>query len=63
MAYIAPGLEVIKVFFMLNSAKHEICPASKSLNLLTIANSLLLYIAEHEIFSAKKYYCWHFHIY
>ena len=37
-----------------------------NLNLLTIANSFLLNIAEHENFSAKKYenanYCWHFHI-
>ena len=33
----------------------------------TIANSFLLNLAEHEIFSANKYananYCWHFHIY
>ena len=37
------------------------------LKLLTIANSVLLNIAEHENFSANKYenanYCWHFHIY
>ena len=36
--------------------------------ILIIANSSLLNIAEHEIFSANKYenanyYCWHFHIY
>ena len=34
--------------------------------LLTIANSFLLNIAEHENFSANKYEnanCWHFHIY
>ena len=34
---------------------------------LTNANSFLLSIAGHEIFSANKYenanYCWHFHIY
>ena len=62
---------------MLNSAEHEICPIIKSqitkfvlllnLKLLTIANSFLLNIAEHENFSANKYenanYCWHFHIY
>ena len=52
-------------FFMLNSAKHEICPANKSQ--ITITNSFLLNIAEHENFSANKYenanYCWHFHIY
>ena len=38
-----------------------------NLKLLTIANSFLLNITEHEIFSANKYenanYCWHFHIY
>ena len=38
-----------------------------NLKLLTIANSFLLNIAEHENFSANKYenasYCWHFHIY
>ena len=37
------------------------------LKLLTIANSFLLNIAEHENSSANKYensnYCWHFHIY
>ena len=43
-------------FFMLISHK-----------LLTIANSFLLNLAEHENFSANKYenanFCWHFHIY
>ena len=38
-----------------------------NLKFLTIANSFLLNIAEHENFSANKYenanYCWHFHIY
>ena len=38
-----------------------------NLKLLTIVNSFLLNIAEHENFSANKYenanYCWHFHIY
>ena len=37
-----------------------------NLKLLTIANSFLLNIAEHENFSANKYenanYSWHFHI-
>ena len=36
-----------------------------NLKLLTSENSFLLYIAEHEIFSANKYenanYCWHEH--
>ena len=38
-----------------------------NLRLLTIENSFLLNIAEHENFSVKKYenanYCWHFHMY
>ena len=38
-----------------------------NLRLLTIANSFLQNIAEHENFSANEYenanYCWHFHIY
>ena len=38
-----------------------------NLKLLTMANSFLLNIVEHENFSANKYenasYCWHFHIY
>ena len=65
-AYEKSGPEVIKLFFMLNSAEHEICPVT-NLRLLTTANSVLLNIAEHEIVSANKYenanYCWHFHIY
>ena len=42
------------------------CPAN-NIKLPTNANSFLLNIAEHEIFSANKYenvnYCWDFHIY
>ena len=38
-----------------------------NLKLLTIANSVLLNISEHENFSANQYenanYCWHFYIY
>ena len=38
-----------------------------NLKLLTIANSFMLNLAEHENFSANEYenanYCWHFHIY
>ena len=38
-----------------------------NLKLLTVANSFLLNVAEHENFSANIYenanYCWHFHIY
>ena len=49
------------MFFMLNSADYG--SALKS-QLLIIANSVLLKIAEHENFSANKYenanYCWHF---
>ena len=40
---------------MLNPAEHEIFVLLKNLKLLTIANSVLLYIAEHENFSANKY--------
>ena len=39
---------------MLNSAKHEICPANKSQN-TNICKSFLLNITEHENFSANKY--------
>ena len=45
----SPGTEVIKLFFMLNSAEYEICPANKSL-----ANYFSLKIAEHENFCASK---------
>ena len=55
-----------KKIFMLNSAEHEIVLLI-NLRFLTIANSFLLYIAEHENFSANKYEnannSWHFHIY
>ena len=38
-----------------------------NLKLLTIANSFLLNLSEHENFSANNYenanFCWHFHIY
>ena len=38
-----------------------------NLELLTIANVVLLNLAEHVTFSANKYenanYCWHFHIF
>ena len=58
------GPEVIKRFYMLNSAEHEFCPANKS-QILSTTNSFLLNIAEHDIFSANKYENanWHFHIY
>ena len=49
------GLKVIKLFFMLNSVEHEICPSYKSQITNNIANSFLLNIAEHENFSANKY--------
>ena len=61
-----PGPQVIKLFFIFNSAEHEIVLLI-NLKLLTIANSFLLNIAEHENFSANKYEnansCWHFQIY
>ena len=40
--------------FMLNSAEHGICPASKS-QITNTANTFLLNMAEHENFSANKY--------
>ena len=43
-----------KTFFMLNLAEHDICHLI-NLKLLTISNSFLLNIAQHEIFSANKY--------
>ena len=61
-----PGAQGYKTFFMLNSAKHEICPANK-FQITDNCKFFLLNIAEHENFSANKYananYCWHFHIY
>ena len=52
--FLSSGPEVIKLFFMLNSAEHEIFHANKA-QLLTVANSFLLNSAEHENFSANKY--------
>ena len=61
------GLKVIKFVFVLNSALSMKYVLLINLNLLTIANSFLLNIAENENFSANKYenanYCRHFHIY
>ena len=37
-----PGPEVIKLFFMLNSAEHEICP-----NKSKITNNFKLFLAKH----------------
>ena len=63
---IQPGPEVIKLFFMLNSAVHEICPAIKS-QITNSCKCFLANITEHENFSANKYEnannCWHFHIF
>ena len=57
--------EAKNVIFLLNLAEHDF-PA-KNLQLLTIANSFLLNIAENENFSANIYknatYCKHFHNY
>ena len=66
MGSAGPGPKVIKLFFMLNSAEHEICQANKS-QITNNCKFFLAKIAEHEKFSANKYenanYCWHFHIY
>ena len=40
---ISPGLEVIKLFFMLNSAEHEICLAYKS----HISSKFKFYFTKH----------------
>ena len=60
------GPEVMTLFFMLNSAKHEIFPANVS-QITNNCKILLLNIDKHGNFSANKYenanYCWHFHIY
>ena len=60
------GPEVMKHF----SCSTQLCMKFSlliNLKLLTIPNSFLLNIAEHEIFSANKYgnanNSWHFHIY
>ena len=59
-----PGPEVIKLFFMLNSADHKI---ALLINLKLLIILFLLDIAEHENFPANKYenahFCWNFHIY
>ena len=64
--FIKSGPEVIKLFSCSTqlSMKFFLLINLKS---LTIANSFLLTIAEHEIFFDNKYenanYCWNFHIY
>ena len=39
-----PGLEVIKLFLVLNSAEHEIYPAHKCKNELTTISGILTFI-------------------
>ena len=60
------GPEVIKLFSCSTQLSMKFFMLI-NLKLLTIANSSLLNIAEHENFFANKYenasYCWHFHIY
>ena len=46
--------EIIKRFFLLNSAEHENCSANK-LQITELAISFLVNIAEREIFTANKY--------
>ena len=61
-----PGPKVIKLFSYSTQLSKKFVLLI-NLKLLTIVNSFLLNIAEHEIFSTNKYenanYCWHFHIY
>ena len=60
-----PGPKVIKLFSCSTQLSMKFSLLI-NLKLLTIANSFLLNIAEHENFSANKYenanYSWHFHI-
>ena len=60
------GPEVIKLFSCSTQLSMKFVQLI-NLKLLTIANSFLLNIAEHVIFSANEYenanFCWHFHIY
>ena len=61
-----PDPEVIKLFSCSTELSMKLVLLIK-LKLLTITNSFLLNIAEHETFSTNKYenanYIWHFHIY
>ena len=63
---VRPGPEVIKLFSCSTQLSMKFVLLI-NIKLLTIVDSFLLNIAEHEIFSANKYenanYCWHFHIY
>ena len=62
---VKPDPEVIKLFSCSTQLSMKFVLLI-NLQLLTIANSFLLNIAEHGNFSANKYenanYCWHFHI-
>ena len=63
---LAHGPKVIKLFSCSTQLSKKFFLLI-NLKLLTIANSFLINIAEHEIFSANKHenanYYWHFHIY
>ena len=60
-----PGPKVVR--FFLYSTQLNMFVLLINLKLLTIADSFLLNMAEHENFSANKYEnancCWHFYIY
>ena len=64
--YQCSGPEVINHFSCSTQLSMKFCVLI-NLKLLSIANSFLLNLAEHENFTANKYvnanYCWHFHIY
>ena len=49
------GPEGIKLFLMLTSAGHEICPAAKSQNTNNCKLFLAKNIGEHDIFFSNKY--------
>ena len=66
---LVPGPQIIKLFSCFSHSQTQLSMKFVlliNLKLLTIANSFLQNIAEHENFSANKYenanYCWHFHI-
>ena len=61
-----PGPELIKLFSCSTQLSMKFFMLI-NIKLLTMQNSFLLNLAEHENFSANNYenanYCWHFHIY
>ena len=63
LCHVYPDLEVKKLFFSCSAQVSMKFVLLINLKLLTIANSFLLNIAEHENFSANKYENANFYIY